>query len=137
MNEEEYIASIRNDFAKDEKTAGKLLDRVEQGLKLFPASAELWCLRGHLIQLSDGEEYSLREAIESYQKAIAIDEGCLDAYEEIGYFYDAIEGDPKRAEPYIRKAVALGGDKRTRKALLDVLGEIRERKIDQQEANGA
>jgi tetratricopeptide (TPR) repeat protein len=123
MTESEYIKSIRREFAADETAAGKLLGKVDVGLRLFPESAELWCLRGHLIQISDGGEYQLEEALASYEKAVGIDPNYLDVYEEIGYFYD-LERQPEKAESYFRKAVALGGGKKTRKALMDVIRQI-------------
>jgi len=126
MTESEYIKSIRFEFAADEKAAGKLLERVDEGLRLFPESAELWCLRGHLIQLSEREEYYHQDALESYKKAVGLDPQCLDAYEEIGHFYD-LECEPEKAEPYFRKAVALGAGKKTRNALLDVIRQIQEK----------
>ena len=80
-------------------------------------------MRGHLIQLSGGGDYQLEEALASYEKAVGIDPNCLDAYEEIGYFYD-LQCRPENAESYFRKAVVLGGSKKTRKALLDVIRQI-------------
>jgi hypothetical protein len=90
-----------------------------------------------LIQLSDDDgKYELADALEGYQKALAIDQEYLDACEEIAYFYDVIRCDPESAEPYFRKAVALGGGKRTRRALLDVMGRIRGKGVIGLDADG-
>jgi hypothetical protein len=133
MTESEYIKSIRNEFAANEKGDAQVLEKLEDGLKFFPQSVELWCLRGHLILLSEGGDYELRDALDSYKKAVTLDPDCLDAIEELGYFYDVIERDPESALPYFRKAVASGARKKTRKALLDVIAQIQAKSVHQNE----
>ena len=60
-----------------------------------------------VIQLSDGNEYTLEDAQACLQKALLLDANCLGAYIELGYFHYAIRNDATQAithfdEGYLR-----------------------------------
>ncbi len=66
-------------------------------------------LVGDLIQLLDDDsEYDLAAAEAAYLRAIAIDPSYADGYASLGFFYDAVNDDPERAQPYFERAIALG-----------------------------
>jgi len=103
MNEIEYIDRIRAEFATRDTATEEVMNKVDQALEQFPTSPALWCLRGDLIQLSDGEDYTLEDALNSYQRAIELDPNNAEAYEAIGHYYNAVNDDPARAEPYFKE----------------------------------
>ena len=51
--------------------------------------------------------HDLADALASYERAIAIDPKCIEAYEEIGRFYDAIMDDSESAKPFFHQAAVL------------------------------
>jgi tetratricopeptide (TPR) repeat protein len=51
--------------------------------------------------------HSLDEALACYQKAVEIDPQFARAWEEIGWFHDAVLDDKTTAEKYFRKAKTL------------------------------
>jgi hypothetical protein len=105
MDETQYIEHLLSLYPlESEETTKATLALAEEAVHAFPASAKLWCIRGDLIQLSSGDEYKLEEALMSYKQAIAIDSCFVEAYEEIGHFYDLVMDDPKQAEPFFNKA---------------------------------
>jgi len=124
MNEIEYIDRIRAEFATRDTATEEVMNKVDQALEQFPTSPALWCLRGDLIQLSDGEDYTLEDALNSYQRAIELDPNNAEAYEAIGHYYNAVNDDPVRAEPYFKKAIALGGGEGSERGLAEVLEEL-------------
>jgi tetratricopeptide (TPR) repeat protein len=69
-------------------------------------------MRGDLIQLgAEDIPYELTDALASYERAIAIDPKCAEAYEEIGHFYDAVMGDAERAKPFFHRAAVLKNER--------------------------
>ena len=100
---------------------------VERAIEKEPTSSALWILRGDLIQLMDDDSRPLSEARGSYETAIRHDPESAQAHEELGRFIDAVEDEPAKAEPFLRKAVALGGGDSARQGLSDVLEQLKER----------
>lgn len=125
MTELEIIDAIGAEVAAHEKATPRALGLVEKGLKLFPQSPRLWMVRGDLIQISDDDErYSLEDALESYRTALRLDPNNAEAYESLGHYFDAVAENPKEAEPYFRKAIALGGGKSAHDGLAQVLEQL-------------
>ena len=81
---------------------------ADEATRAFPRSAQLWCMRGSLIQLG-GEDcpHSLDDALASYKQATAIDPQFAEAWQEIGYFYDNVLDDEATAQQYFREAERL------------------------------
>ena len=125
MTEWEIIETVRAQFAGEEPPGPDALRMVEEGLRSFPRSARLWILRGDLIQLSDDDRsYCLDDVPASYQKALECDPENGEAYESIGYFLDAVMDEPAKAEPYFRKAIALGRKESAAEGLARVLEQV-------------
>ncbi len=125
MTEAEYIEKIREvrkSFIKDESSPVPLR-LVEEALAQHPGSASLYCIRGDCIQLWNVPEYELKDALASYERAAALDPQCAEAYESIGYYYDAIDEDLEKAEAAFRRAVELGGGEQSYAGLARVMAE--------------
>ena len=109
MEETAYIEKLKSLYpAEGEETSNQALALAEEAVRAFPESPKLWCMRGDLIQLSaEGIPYELGDALASYKRAIAINPKCVEAYEEIGHFYEAIMGDAESAKPFFHQAAVL------------------------------
>jgi tetratricopeptide (TPR) repeat protein len=70
-------------------------------------------MKGDLIQLSDGQPYEMKDALHCYQQAADLAPELPEAFESLGFFFDAIESDADRAESAFRRAVELGGGPNT------------------------
>ena len=112
MTEGEHIDTIFNSLPESGLTSSRHVDAIEDALKQYPNSTRLWCLRGDLIQLNDDvdEERGLVEARRSYERALEIDPDCQEAHEELGRFFEVVEGAAERARRHLRRAAELRGE---------------------------
>jgi tetratricopeptide (TPR) repeat protein len=113
VSEEEIIATFRERWPRtpgDGSLSAELIALVNEGTDAFPNSAVLWRIRGDLLQLLD-TAYPLKEAERSYRRSIRADRFYADAYEELGRFFDAVMGKPRKAKRFLEKA------RRLRKAM--------------------
>lgn len=125
MNESDYIDRLKALFPDQGDASVETLAVAEQAVTAFPDCAKLWCLRGDLIQLGTLEaNYELEDILRSYEQALAVDPECAEAYESIGYFYDALMDDPQSAEPAFRKAISLRAGADSYCGLARVLAEL-------------
>jgi tetratricopeptide (TPR) repeat protein len=125
MNESDYIDSLEALFPEEDEASVEALNLAEAAVAAYPSSTKLWCLRGDLIQLGTSEAgYELEDALRSYERALTVDPHCAEAYESIGYFYDALMDDPQSAEPSFRKAISLGAGVDSYCGLARVLAEL-------------
>ena len=125
MNESDYIHRLQALFPHQGDASVEALAFAEQAVAAFPHCAKLWCLRGDLIQLGTLEaNYELEDALLSYEQALAVDPDSAEAYESIGYFYDAVMDDPQSAEPAFRKAIILGAGADSYYGFARVLAEL-------------
>jgi Tfp pilus assembly protein PilF len=125
MTEANIVKAAREALASHSEAIPTALRLVEEGLLHFPKSAQLWVLRGDLIQLGSADlTYSLNDALSSYRAALEHEPGSAGAHEAIGRFLDAVYDSPTEAEPYLRKAVQLGGGRSAEKALAGVLEQL-------------
>lgn len=124
MTEAEHMEAIKQTLNERGETTIQSFQGIAEAIVAYPSSTSLWCLRGDLIQLGDGTGPKLPEALASYEKAIALDPNCAEAYEEIGHYFDTVEGGPAKAESYFRKAIELDGRESAREALADVLEQL-------------
>jgi tetratricopeptide (TPR) repeat protein len=84
------------------------LAKVDALLVANPFAAQLYLLRGQLIQLQgDSTAYSLADAEASFRRALALDDTSLDVLVELMHFYDAVCADTPKALKYARKVKAL------------------------------
>lgn len=125
MNDSDYINQVQALWPSQTKPTAEVYSLVEEALISCPRSAKLWCIRGDLIQLSEPDSgYTLNDALKSYEQAIASDPDCAEAYESIGYYYDAVMDDPQMALPPFRKAFSLDQGVGTYLGLARVLAEL-------------
>src|SRR5947199_811122 len=123
MTESDYIGTIQRLWPAKETEADEPLRLVEEGIIAFPRSPKLLCMKGDLIQLSDGNDYNLSDASACYERAASIDPSCAEAFESLGYFHDVVSGELERAESAFRTAIALGGGPDAYAGLARVLAE--------------
>ncbi len=127
MNTQEffYIDRVQALYPQEGEASAEALALVEQAVAECPKCAKLWCLRGDLIQLGGPESrYELADALRSYEQAIAFDPLCAEAYESLGFFYDAVIDAPESAEPFFREAIRLGAGINSFCGLARVLAEL-------------
>ncbi len=109
MDETAYIEKLKASYPTEgEETSNQALALADEAVRAFPKSAKLWCIRGVLIQLGAGEPtYEVADALASYEQAIVVDPKFVEAYEEVGHFYDLVMNDEERAKPFFRQAALL------------------------------
>ena len=101
-----------------------VLESVEESLRIWPDSDELWCLLGDLIPLCEDEtDYDLADVLSSYQKAVAINPHSAETHESLGYFYDVCEEENEKAESSFRKAIEFGAGMNSFTGLARVLAQ--------------
>lgn len=84
------------------------LTKVDELLAANPFAAQLYLLRGQLIQLQgESTTYSLDDAEASFHRALELDDTSLDVLVELMHFYDAVCADTPKAIKYARKVKAL------------------------------
>lgn len=122
---DEYIEQIHGNLERNEKALPRDLELMEAAIAEHPDLAELWILRGDLIQLSDDDNgYTLVDAESSYLKAVELEPDDPEGYESLGFYYDVVMADPVEAKPYFEKAIALGAGESAHDGLAEVLEQI-------------
>jgi tetratricopeptide (TPR) repeat protein len=113
MDETAYIEKLKSlSPAEGEEASNQALAFADEAVRAWPHSSKLWCMRGDLIQLgAEDIPYELDDALASYERAIAIDPKCVEAYEEIGHFYSAVMDDAERAKPFFHQAAVLKNER--------------------------
>ena len=103
---EKHIQEIYDTLTEKGFSTNTTHEKVKVALKEFPTSTQLWCLRGKMIQLDDecDNDFELEDALLSYKKALEINPNCIEALEEIGYFYFNVLDEEEKAKPYFNKA---------------------------------
>ena len=80
------------------------LAKVDELLVSNPLAAQLYLLRGQLIQLRrENTQYSLDDVEKSFKMAVELDATYFDALVELMHFYDAVCPDTPKAIEYARK----------------------------------
>ncbi|MSR57315.1 MAG: hypothetical protein EXS05_06555 [Planctomycetaceae bacterium] len=128
MTEPEYVDEIWR--LKTAEQIADALRMLEAAVGEYPTSAELLCLLGDMIQLSDGDRYQSADALAAYQKAVAADPCCCEAYESLGYYYDVYTDDFERAENAFRTAIEFGAGPDSYAGLARVLAERGNEAVD-------
>jgi len=112
MTEQEYIDRIALLIPDEGDVPLEALQLVEDGLREHPTSERLWIRKGDLIQLGPTDTpYELEDALASYQQALRINPYSVEAYQEIGHFYDSVMSDKGKAQEWFSKARELNGRK--------------------------
>jgi tetratricopeptide (TPR) repeat protein len=110
MTENDYIEELKKRWPRtDEKPTMEAITLADEATRAFPRSPKLWCMRGDLIQLGPENAPSLDDALASYKRAVEIDPQFIEAWEEIGNFYDNVLDEEDKAKPYFREAERLKG----------------------------
>lgn len=122
---DEYMERIHENLMKNQKALPGDLEMIETAIREYPDLAELWILRGDLVQLSDHDDrYTMKDAESSYLKAIQLEPDDPEGYESLGLFYDAVMADPVQAKPQLEKAIALGAGDTAHEGLAEVMDQI-------------
>lgn len=117
------IQEIRERIESGVSTTEEMLPKVEELLAQSP-SAELWILRGNLIELSNECLYELSEAERSYFEACHLAPSDYEAFEELGHFYDVVMDKPVQAIDFYRSALQRGAGDECEQALSVLLKEL-------------
>jgi tetratricopeptide (TPR) repeat protein len=105
MKKDQYTALQRLLKAKQWEEA---LTRVDALLASNPCAAQLYLLRGQLIQLQDDRTvYALDDAETAFKRALELDNTSLEALVELLHFYDAVCADAPKAITYAKQVKAL------------------------------
>src|SRR2546429_4002267 len=97
------------------------LAQVDTLLAANPVAAQLYLLRGQLIQLqSENTAYTLDDAEAAFNKAHELDGTYFDALVELMHFYDAVWADSPKALAYAKQVKALA------QKALDEAGDVLE-----------
>jgi tetratricopeptide (TPR) repeat protein len=119
------IADIRKRVAADGAATPEDIDQIDDLLEAEGPSVDLLILRGQLIQLlPDDDPAVMDEAFACYQEAVELDPSSAEANEEIAHFLDDVADEPEEAEPYFRRAIALGAGETAREGLREVLSQL-------------
>ena len=126
MTKEEYIKRIYASRNEKGWATRATLDLIEAALREYPHAPDLWCLRGNMIQLGDEswDDYALDAAQDSYRRALEESPDYAEAYESLGWFFDAVEDNPSEAEPFFRRALEMEAVPGAFAGLARVLAEL-------------
>ena len=84
------------------------LTQVDALLAANPLAAQLYLLRGQLIQLQgENTTYALNDAEAAFKRALELDGTYFDALVELMHFYDVVCADPPKALAYAKQVKAL------------------------------
>ena len=104
-----YLRTLAERVRRDDFATAETLALAEEAVAVFPGSPRLWCWRGDLIQISDGDDlYELDDARKSYEQALVLDPDNAQALARLGHFYDAVAPDAALAEQFFLRAIAQG-----------------------------
>ena len=108
MTESEYLSALKSRVLVDAENAEPSVETIalcDEAVNEFPNSADLWVMRGILLQLTRHDcVYPLEESAHCFRQAMLADPGSAEAYEEMGHFLDAVMAKPRKAKQYFRKA---------------------------------
>lgn len=118
MSPEEFIDELRS---HNEPTLADI-QSIEVMCRAHPHCAELWNCFGDMIVLSAGLR-PREQALECYQKAIAIDPQFAEGHESLGYFYDTYCDNFETAAEHFQRAIELGAGDDSKVGLARVLAQ--------------
>lgn len=122
---EAFKAAILDEVVREQRATEASLALIDEALRRFPRSAQLWCLHGDLLQLClDDPRKSPEDAGDSYLKAAELEPKNPEPYESLGHFFDGVMDDPEQAAEYFRKAIALGAGPSADKGLAAALAQL-------------
>lgn len=108
MAEIEYIAELWKRWPSDRSSpepTPETIQITQDAVEKYPHSAKLWVMRGNLLELINFEcDIPLNEAAKCYRHAIKADSSFIEAYEDMGYFLDAVMANPRKARQFFDKA---------------------------------
>jgi tetratricopeptide (TPR) repeat protein len=97
------------------------LSDVEELLKSWPGSAQLYILWASLVQLQESPSHRLEEAKQALQQAVEIDTNSPAAAIELGHYLDTVEDNPRAATKFFSEGI-----RSARRLLMDgLLGQAR------------
>lgn len=109
MTIEQYLAAFAAARESGNEISRGTIDLADRAVAEHGHSAELWTVRGDLIQLGGIDTpHTLDEALRSYERAAALNPDFAYAFESIGYFHDVHTQDFEAAERAFRGAIECG-----------------------------
>lgn len=123
MTEEEYLVQLSEVWPdEDEQASPEALRLSAEAVTAHPESADLWALRGQLIEMApEHSDTPLAEALACYRKAAELDPTLPETWEAIGYYLDSYDNDLDGAEQAFRRAIEAGGEADSYTGLAQVL----------------
>ena len=108
MTEQEYTDAIEcyvREWTNMPDEARWLVDRA---VLAFPASAMIWLLHGKVYSRSqDFDDFPETVSLKSFERAAELNPNLAEAHHEIACYYDGVNDDPEKAEPFFRRAAEL------------------------------
>jgi len=124
MTEEEYLSKLQEGLAEAAPVPSALLELSDEAVLNHPTSSQLWLLRGHLVQLGEGDpRWTVDDAVSSYESALALAPDDPEVHEALGYWYDVVDIQLERAACYFASALAKGGGRDSYLGMARVLAE--------------
>ncbi|MEX2141574.1 MAG: tetratricopeptide repeat protein [Pirellulales bacterium] len=124
MNEEPFLKRLWEVVHESPATTAEALKLSDAALQACPWSAELWYLRGLILDKCEELPNITREDYRHcYERAIECDPGFVEAHVALGYTLDVYYDDFPAAESAFRKAIALGGGEEAYVGLARVLAQ--------------
>lgn len=90
-----------------EERFDEALDKLIELGEMIELSPYLLVLKGKHILLSDKGPYELADARKAFEAALDIQEDCVEALLELGWFHYAVEDNAAEAKPFFEKALAV------------------------------
>ncbi len=108
MTAQDYIARLRAGWPKSGDASLEDIILADEAVRAYPQSAQLWLMRGDLIQLGpESCPHPLEEALASYERAVQIAPEYAQAWDEIGHYYDGVLDDVTTARRSFKEAEKL------------------------------
>jgi len=107
MTEQEYIASLRENFCDGNEPTAEVVTMVNQAVGAFPGCAELWLLHAQVSLCATDDDGPHPEVVRSFERALSCDENFLPALDALAVYWDSVRDDPTRAEVYFDRATAV------------------------------
>jgi tetratricopeptide (TPR) repeat protein len=105
MTENEFIKQTNAKLDKNRDVPDFIIKEIDDFISTHECSCKIWKFRGDLIQLGEETDiYTLKDAENSYRRAIEINPDDYEAYEELGHFFDAVLDDETEAENWFNIA---------------------------------
>jgi hypothetical protein len=92
-----FMSQLRENWPPEEGSC-ELVEFILSALRAYPHSAALWCWLGNAIWLAQRSKHDFEYTpLECFQNALRADPLCAEAYQEIGFLPDIVDGSDEEA----------------------------------------